>query len=97
MPTYISLIQWTQQGVENIKDSPNRLDRAKELFQEAGAEIKHFYMTMGRCDMVAITEAPDDATLARVALMLSSTGGIRLETLKAFTEEEYRDIMASLP
>lgn len=54
-------------------------------------------MTMGHCDMVVITEAPDDATMYRVALMISSAGGIRLETLKALTEEAYRNIMASLP
>ncbi|MHC4228569.1 MAG: GYD domain-containing protein [Planctomycetota bacterium] len=97
MPTYITLARWTQTGIKNVKESPNRLDAAKNAFQEAGAELKEFYLTMGQYDMVAIGEAPDDETLAKLNLALGSTGAIRTETLRAFTEEEYRKIIAAMP
>jgi uncharacterized protein with GYD domain len=97
MSTYISLISLTQKGIENIKESPARLDKAKDLFKAMGAEIKEFYLVTGRYDMVVVSEAPDDETVAKVALAISSGGSIRTETLRAFTEEEYRKIIAALP
>ena len=97
MPNYISLIRWTQKGVENVKESPARLDQAKAAFKAMGAELKEFYMVTGQYDMVVISEAPDDETVSKVALALGSGGSIRTETLRAFTEEEYRKIIAALP
>ncbi|MBS1252115.1 MAG: Glutamine synthetase and cystathionine beta-lyase binding protein [Anaerolineales bacterium] len=97
MATYIVLINWTQQGIENVKDSPDRLDQAKAAFQAAGAELKKFYLVTGRYDMVVVAEAPDDEAVAKVALAIGSGGSVRTETLRAFTEEEYRDIIAALP
>lgn len=60
MATYIMLLSWTEQGIQNVKDSPKRLDSAKKVFRAAGAKLKEFYMTMGRYDMVVVAEAPDD-------------------------------------
>jgi len=97
MATYISLISFTQKGIENIKESPTRLNKAKELFKSMGAEIKDFYLVTGRYDMVVVTEAPDDKTAAKATLAIGATGAIRTETLRAFTEEEYKSIIASLP
>ena len=97
MPTYISLLSYTQKGIENIKESPARLDRAKVAFRAVGAEIKEFYSVTGRYDMVIICEAPDDETVAKIALATGSLGNTRTETLRAFTEEEYRKIIAGLP
>jgi uncharacterized protein with GYD domain len=96
MPTYITLINWTQKGIEDVKESPNRLDMAKKAFQATGSEIKEFYLTMGRYDMVIVGEAPDDETAANLALTIGSAGAIRTETLRAFTEDEYRKIIAAL-
>lgn len=62
-----------------------------------GGEVKAFYMTMGSHDMVVISEAPDDAAIAKLALLISRGGAVRTETLRAFSEQEYRDIAASLP
>jgi uncharacterized protein with GYD domain len=90
MPTYIILINWTQRGIENVKESPNRLDMAKKAFQVAGAELKEFYLVMGKYDMVVVGDAPDDETVANLALTIGSGGAIRTETLRAFTEDEYR-------
>ena len=96
MPTYITLINYTQKGVENMKESPARLDAAKELYQSMGAELKSFYLTMGRYDAVVISEAPDDETVAKVALTIGSLGAVRTETMRAHTEDEYRNIIAAL-
>jgi uncharacterized protein with GYD domain len=90
-------VNWTQKGIQDVKDSPSRLEKAKALVATAGGEMKSFYLTMGRYDMVAVIEAPDDAAYARVMLALGSKGGVRTETLRAFPEEEYRSIIAALP
>jgi uncharacterized protein with GYD domain len=97
MPTYVTLAHWTQQGVEKVKDSPARLDAAKAAFKAAGAELKQVYLTMGRYDFVFVTEAPNDETAAKVALAVASKGNIRTETQRAFTEDEYRKLIGSLP
>ena len=97
MPTYITLVKWTPQGITTIKQAPGRLDAGKETFKSYGSELKSFYLTMGRYDIVAISEATDDAAAAKVALAIGSAGNISTETLRAFTEEEYREIVAALP
>lgn len=97
MPTYISLLRFTEQGVQNIKESPARLDAARSAFKAVGAELKAFYLTMGQYDAVVISEGPGDETAAKLALAIGSQGAIRTETLRAFTEDEYRSIIASLP
>ena len=96
MTTYILLLNWTEQGARNVRESPKRLDAAKKQLADMGGSFKAFYLTMGECDMVAVVEAPDDAVLARFALMLSSGGSVRTRTLKAFPEYAYREIITSL-
>jgi uncharacterized protein with GYD domain len=97
MPTYVILINYTQQGVEDMKGSPARLDAARQAFQAVGAELKAFYLTMGQYDAVAIAEGPDDETAIWLAMAIGAQGAIRTQTLRAFTEDEYREIVASLP
>ena len=96
MPTYIALLKWTPQGVQNIKQSPSRLDAAKKGFEAAGAKWKDFYMVTGRYDMVAVVEAPDDAALAKAILSTATQGSVTTETCRAFTEAEYRQIIGGL-
>ena len=97
MAKYIHLIRWTGKGIENVRKSPDRLEAAKKAFKAGGAEMKEFYLVMGQYDMVVVSEAPDDETASRVALTVGSTGSIRTETLRAFTEDEYRKIVGALP
>ena len=97
MPTYISLLNWTQKGIENIKESPSRLDAAKQVYRSMDAEIKAFYMAMGQYDMVIVAEVPNDETVAKLALTLASKGAVRTETLRVFSEAEYRKIVGTLP
>ena len=96
MPTYITLLRWTSEGAKNIKESPSRLDAARKAFQAAGVTLKDFYMVTGRYDMVIISEAADDVSLARATLSIASKGSVQTETLRAFTENEYRTIIGSL-
>ena len=96
MPTYITLFQWTQKGIENVKDSPKRLDAAKKVIGAAGGKMHSFYLTMGQYDGVTISEAPSDEAFAKVMLALGSAGAIKTQTLRAFTEEEYRKLIGSL-
>ena len=97
MPTYISLIRFTQKGMETIKDGPKRLDAAKQRLRTAGGELKAFYLVTGQYDAVAISELPNDEAAARLALGTGSMGNVRTETLRAFSEDEYRKIIAALP
>ena len=96
MPTYVTLLKWTQQGAAKVKESPKRLDAGRKAFHKLGVEIKDTYLTMGRYDLVCVIEGPDDETVARALLSLGSQGNIQSETLKAFSEDEYRKIMRSL-
>ena len=96
MPTYICLARWTSKGLENVKESPSRLDSARKLFQSLGMTLKDFFMVTGQYDFVFIAEAPDDASLAKAVLSIASKGAIQTETLRAFTESEYRSILSGL-
>jgi uncharacterized protein with GYD domain len=96
MTTYILLINWTDQGIRNVRDSARRLDAAKKMLSDMGGSFEHFYLTMGEYDLVAVCDAPDDAVLARFVLSLSMAGNVRTRTLKAFPEAAYREMIASL-
>jgi uncharacterized protein with GYD domain len=97
MAAFITLARYTQQGISKIKDSPNRVDAYRKAVQSAGGSLKSFYLTLGRYDIVVITDAPSDEAVARLTLATGSLGNITTETLRAFTEDEFRKIVASLP
>ncbi|NIS61328.1 MAG: GYD domain-containing protein [Proteobacteria bacterium] len=96
MATYIMLHRHTQKGIENIKRSPVRLHAARKALKALGAELKQFYVVAGQYDIVTIIEAPDDETIAKFALDVASKGNVTTETLPAFTEDEYREIIAGI-
>lgn len=97
MATYVTLMRFTDQGIRNIKEGPARLEAAKKAFQAAGAEIKAFYLALGRYDAVAITEAPNDDTATKLSLSIGAQGNVRTETMRVFAEAEYRKLIAGLP
>jgi uncharacterized protein with GYD domain len=97
MGKYISLVKYTQKGIENIKDSPKRLDAFKQLCESMGARMDAFYLTMGRYDLVVIVDAPNPETVAKIVLTTTSGGAVSTETLQALTGEEYRKIISELP
>ncbi|HIJ57755.1 MAG TPA: GYD domain-containing protein [Deltaproteobacteria bacterium] len=97
MPKYISLVKYTQKGIENIKESANRFEAFKQLCESMGAKVEGFYLTMGRYDLLVIVDAPDSETIAKIFLTTASKGAVSTETLQAFSEDEYRKIISELP
>jgi uncharacterized protein with GYD domain len=97
MPTYIILASWTDQGVRNVKEAPQRIDAAKKAVEGAGGKWLGFYLTMGKYDMVVVAEGKSDETVTATLLAIGSGGSVRTETLKAFTEAEARQIIAKIP
>ena len=96
MSTYILLLNYTEQGIRTIKDSPKRVNAARELARKYGAELKDFYLTMGAYDVVSTVEAPTDDAVAKFVLALGALGNVRSTTLKAFSEKEYQNIVGGL-
>lgn len=96
MPTYIVLSKWTSEGVKSVKDSPSRVETARKALAANGITLKAFYLVMGQYDHVFIIEAPDDVAFAKTMLTLGAAGNVQTETLKAFTEDEYRAIVSGL-
>jgi uncharacterized protein with GYD domain len=97
MPHYVSLLRYTQQGVAKVKESPKRLDAAKKAAEAAHGKVHAWYLTMGKFDAVLISEFPDDEAAARFMLSTAALGNVTTQTMKAFTEAEYRKIVGSLP
>ena len=94
MSTYVVLIDWTQQGVENFKDTVDRYEAARSQFEEIGVRFKDIYWTLGSHDIVSIVDAPDSETLAAALLTLGSQGNLRTTTLRALSAEEMRGVIA---
>jgi uncharacterized protein with GYD domain len=94
MATFVVLIDWTQQGVGNFKESVNRYEATNRQFAEMGITFRDIYWTLGAHDIVSIVDAPDAETLAAALLKLSSQGNLRTTTLRAFSAEEMRAVIA---
>lgn len=96
MATYLIQINWTEQGIRNIKDSPKRLDAAKKMLKDLGGEVKAFYMTQGASDGLLIVEVPTDEVLANFVLKVAFAGNVRTSTVRAYAEDEYRRIIGGV-
>jgi len=97
MPTYVSLVRFTDQGIRNVKDARERIAAVEKLLDQVGARFTELYLTMGRYDYVAVMEAPDDETATKAVLAVSSVGNVRTETLRAYTRAEIGKIVGGLP
>jgi uncharacterized protein with GYD domain len=96
MPNYVVLINWTDQGIKNIKESPKRAQAAKSQAQQMGGKISLWY-TLGQYDIVGIAEFPSDEAFQKFAFWVASLGSVRTTTLKAWSDEEAGKIISSLP
>lgn len=96
MAKYIALINWTEKGIKEVKESPARADAARALAKSLGGEMQDLYMTMGAYDLVVLLEMPNDEAAASFALKTAGSGSIRTTTLKAFDEATYHKIIGSL-
>lgn len=96
MPTYIALLNYTEKGIQSIKDLPKRVEKAREVMGRSGVKMTSLYLTMGRYDAISVFEAPDDAAVAKVLLGIAAFGNVRTETLRAFDEAETNAIIGAL-
>ena len=97
MPTYIGLYKLTDQGIKNVKDMPQRIEKAIEASEAMGGKVLGVYSVLGEYDLVSIAEFPNDETALTLALALGAQGNIRTTTLKAFTKAEFAEIVKRLP
>ena len=88
MPTYVSLLNWTDQGVKNFKDTVDRAAKAEEMMGKLGVTFKDIYWTLGPYDIVAVVEAPDQETVTAALLQVATLGTVRSTTLPAFNRDE---------
>jgi uncharacterized protein with GYD domain len=96
MAMYINLVSWTDQGIRNIKEAPQRIDAFRKTVEAAGGKLIGFYVTMGKYDIVTIVDAPSDEAITNIVLNTGTKGNVRTESMKAFTEQEFRNILAKM-
>lgn len=93
MPTYILLVDWTEQGVKEFKDTVDRYETGRGILEEAGVKFRDIYWTLGAHDMVSIVDAADDETLSAALLRNASLGNFRTTTMRAFSADEMRAVI----
>ena len=96
MAKYVILVNWTEQGVANAKDTVSRAEQARALANQHGSDFDLFLWTLGRYDLIAVLDAPDDETAAALTMAVGGQGSIRTETLRAFTADEVAGIVGKL-
>ena len=96
MPTFIIMMNWTEQGIHNVKDAPKRAAAAKEMAKKLGVEIKETYVTTGQSDLLAIVESPSGDNVAKFCMAIGSQGNVRTSTARAWPETEYHKLISEL-
>jgi uncharacterized protein with GYD domain len=97
MPTFILSLNWTEQGIKSVKDSPKRANAARELGKKLGVEIKQVFLTSGDSDLLLIVDTASGDNIAKFALALGTQGNVRTKTARAWTEAEFQKFLAELP
>ena len=97
MPTYLALHERTRKGAENVRDGPETLVEAKELATAMDCRVRDFFLTNGQYDAAVVFEAPDEMTAKRLAMAVTSKGTVTTELVRAFTEDEYSELVAGIP
>ncbi|NJN39944.1 MAG: GYD domain-containing protein [Gammaproteobacteria bacterium] len=95
MPTFVTLVNFTDQGIKTVKESPERLQAFKAMAEKMGLKVKDVYYTVGSCDIVTITEGTGEALTAAL-LKIGSMGNIRTQTMRGFSPEEFKKIVATI-
>ncbi len=96
MATYVSLVNYTDQGIRTVKETLDRADAAAEMMEQLGGKMKEVYWTLGPYDVVTLVEAPDDETATALALAAGSRGNVRTTTLRAFDRDEVKGIIGKI-
>ena len=97
MPMFILSINWTDQGIRNVKDAPRRAQAARDLGKKVGVEIKEIYLTSGESDLLAIADAQTGDNIAKFAMALGAQGNVRTRTARAWSEAEFQKLLSELP
>jgi uncharacterized protein with GYD domain len=97
MPTFIGMLSWTDQGIRSVKDTPKRVQAAKDAAKKLGIEIKQIFLTTGDFDLLTILEAADGDKVAKFALAAGAQGNIRTRTVRAWPEAEMIKLISELP
>jgi uncharacterized protein with GYD domain len=96
MATYVVLVNYTEQGIRNVKDTTKRADAVRELAKKFGATVRDFHWTMGKYDLVVIFDAPDDAAMTALSLTIAQVGNVRTQTMRAFSRDEVNGMLAKV-
>jgi uncharacterized protein with GYD domain len=96
MSSYVMLFRFTGRGMEDVQNSPDRVEAAKNISRELGGEVKQFFALLSHYDTMFILDAPDDETAARISAAIGKQGNVRAETFRAFSESEFRQIVSGL-
>jgi uncharacterized protein with GYD domain len=94
MPTYVSLINWTEQGIKNFRESTKRAEDFTKLVEASGGRVRELLWTVGAYDIVSVVEFPDDESGVAALLRQGSAGNIRTNTMRAFSAGEMESIVA---
>ena len=97
MNTYVTLYRFTEQGVQNIQGLPKRMEKIREQFKAAGAEVKQFYALMGQYDTMIVAEAPNEEVIMKLNMMIDSMGNVTSQTMRAFNEAEFKKMLMDMP
>lgn len=94
---FVCMINWTEQGIRSVKDSPKRAKAARELAKKVGVEMKELYLTSGDCDLLVFLETANGDNVAKFAMAVGSQGAVRTRTVRAWSEAEYQKLVSELP
>jgi uncharacterized protein with GYD domain len=93
MPTYVTLINWTEEGVRSFRESPQRANAVNAAAERVGARMVDLYWTVGQYDLVAVAEAPDEETISALMLGVAAQGNVRTTTMRAFSADEFQQVI----
>jgi uncharacterized protein with GYD domain len=93
MPPYVSLVNWTDQGIKNFRDTVRRAEDARGLIEKNGGQLRQIFWTLGEYDLVTVTDFPDDETATAVVLQTAAGGHVRTKTMKAFDADQMSAII----
>jgi uncharacterized protein with GYD domain len=94
VPAYVTLLNWTDQGIKNFRDTVRRAEDFRDLAEKSGGRVRELLWTVGEYDIVTVIEAPDDETATALLLQVGSLGNVRTKTMKAFSAEEMNAIIS---
>jgi len=97
MPTYIVLLNWTDQGVKSAKGTVDRYEENRDALKDKGIMFRDSYWTVGPYDVVSTVDAPDDETLSAALIALAGAGNVRTTTMRAFNGDEMRGVLGRMP